>query len=448
MEYKVAIPEGPMAILRTLEQRGYEAYVVGGCVRYALLGREPHDWDIVTDATPTEIIACFDRVIETGLKHGTVTVATGTGQYEVTTFRGDGTYSDGSRPDQVLFTKDIVEDLSHRDFTMNAIAANCKGKIIDPYDGICDIAERLIRCVGDAKARFSEDALRILRALRFSSQFGFDIDPLTAQAIHCCKGYLDYISCERTNKELTGILCGEFAHRILIPYSDVIAEIVPDIAECVDFKQNNPWHCYDVYRHTVEAIRNIEPDPVLRLTMFYHDIGKPKCYTQDENGVGHFHDHAVISADIARSSLTRLRFNNEVINTVTELVEYHDTRLLPSSRFVLRMLNRIGETQFRRLLKVREADVLSQSELNLQHELDIAANVRVILRRVLEKKEAFTLKDLSVNGDDLIETGMSQGAEVGQALNWLLEEVIDGNVMNERDILLQHLSENWSSTLS
>lgn len=355
---EIALPCGASAILHALQSHGFEAYVVGGCVRDSLLGITPKDWDICTSATPQQVKEIFasHRIIETGVQHGTVTIVMQDGQYEVTTFRTDGSYSDHRRPDTVSFTGSISEDLSRRDFTMNAIAYNGSG-LLDFYNGLSDLQSVTISCVGSADARFKEDALRMMRALRFSSVYGFFIEPATAAAIHKNKDLLRLIAAERINGELCKLLCGKNALTVLLEYSDVLAVIIPELAPCIGFDQNNRYHQYTVYDHMMHAVANCKTDSLpVRLALFLHDIGKPLCYTEDENG-GHFHGHAVPSRDIAKTILERLRFDTKTKNEVLELILYHDALIEPTPKTVRRWLNKVGEERLRQLLLVREADI-------------------------------------------------------------------------------------------
>lgn len=432
------LPEGAKHILNTLTEHGFEAYLVGGCVRDILLGTQPNDWDITTNALPSEVKGCFPElpILDTGIKHGTVTILVDGGSYEVTTYRVDGNYSDDRHPDAVTFTSSLEEDLARRDFTINAMAMDISGNLIDPFHGGEDIRKGIIKCVGDPDMRFQEDALRILRALRFASRLGFRVDKNTAAAIMRNKALLANISVERIQKEFVGILCGSLALETMSKFRDVIAEFIPEIRACFDFKQNNPSHCYDVYEHILNSVDSISADPVLKLAMFFHDIGKPLCYTEDDAHIGHFHGHASISRDITKARMKALHFDNETIEAVTQLVKWHDVVFVPASNFVLRMLNKMGEEQFKRLLAVRQADIMAQSRQNYQPRMDKVSNVKLVLKRVLAEQKAFKVKDLAVNGHDLIAAGVKPGPEMGALLNRMLEAVMEGSLANEKDALL------------
>lgn len=358
----INIPSGTKEIISMLEQSGFEAYVVGGCVRDSLLGLVPHDWDICTSATPEEVISCFSlkKVVGTGMKHGTVTVLTEGGGYEVTTFRIDGKYSDCRHPDEVTFTPDIREDLARRDFTMNAMAYNDHTGLIDSFGGKKALLDKEISCVGNPADRFQEDSLRVMRALRFASTYGFSIEENTAMAVHRFASHLNNIAAERIQAELCKLLFGKGVLQVLLDYSDVIASIIPEFTPCIGFNQNNRYHQYTVYDHIAHAVSNYTGDDIsVKVALLFHDIGKPQCYTEDERG-GHFHGHGVPSHDITDAVMRRMRFDNKTMNEVLELVLYHDSVIEPTHKTVRRWLNKIGEERFRQLLQVRMADIKSK----------------------------------------------------------------------------------------
>lgn len=434
---KITLPDGAAVIVSTLQSNGFDAYVVGGCVRDSLLGIRPKDWDICTSAVPTQVEAVFsgNRVLETGIQHGTVTVFMDDGQYEVTTFRTDGAYSDYRRPDTVEFVSDVKEDLSRRDFTMNALAYNQNG-LLDLYDGYSDIQNRVVSCVGKADDRFNEDALRIMRALRFASVYGFSIAKDTRLAIHRNKELLKHIAMERINVELCKLLQGDYSLQILLEYSDVMAVIIPEFEACIGFDQNNRYHQYTVYDHMMHAVSNCRSkDLSVRLTLFLHDIGKPLCYTEDENG-GHFHGHAVPSHDIAEAALDRLRFDNRTKSEVLELVLYHDSVIEPTAKVVRRWLNKIGEERFRQLLFVREADILAHADGTQESRLERCYALPPLLDEVLREKQCFRLKDMNISGEDILALGVPEGKRVGEILKALLDAVIAGDLANEHDVLI------------
>lgn len=445
---RITIPDGAREIIDTLTSAGFEAYVVGGCVRDSLLGLEPHDWDICTSALPSDVMSIFSekRIIGTGMKHGTVTILTDSGGYEVTTFRIDGDYSDHRRPDSVTFTTSLDEDLSRRDFTINAMAYNDAVGLIDPFGGIYSLCNREISCVGSPAHRFEEDALRIMRALRFASTYGFCIEDRTAKAIHLFAPSLNNIAVERIQSELCKLLLGDGALNILLDYSDVIATIIPEIEPCIGFDQNNRYHEYTVYDHIAHAVSNYKgKDISVKVALLLHDIGKPLCYTEDING-GHFHGHAVPSRDIAEAVMNRLRFDNRTKAEVLELVLYHDAVIEPTPKTVRRWLNKIGEHRFSQLLKVRMADILAHSKGTQQSRIERCNALKSLIAEVLEAEQCFSLKDLAIHGNDVLSLGVPEGKIVGNILRHILDMVINGDVPNEIeeqiDIAMQYLTEH------
>lgn len=437
---KIEIPSGANEIIHTLQNNGYEAFLVGGCVRDSILNRPIHDYDITTSATPDEMMEVFKdkRIIETGLQHGTITIVIDREAYECTTYRIDGNYSDNRRPDSVTFTRSLEEDLKRRDFTINAMAYNDEVGLVDPFNGMEDIEYNKIRCVGRPEDRFAEDALRILRAIRFASQLEFVIEPGTDWNISkMCKN-LENISIERINSEFCKIAVSkEFCIQMVL-YHDVFSLFIPEIKDMIGFKQNNPYHTYDVWNHTVYAVEYCESDDlVTRLAVFFHDFGKPHCYQDGEDGVRHFKGHGKVSADMTNEIMKRLRFDNDTREKVVELVYYHDATFEVGKKYVKRWLNKIGEEQFRRLLNVRRADIKAQADMNQETRLQKIDNIGYILDEVLQDDECFSLKDLAVNGKDLIAIGYKSGKEIGEVLNNLLDSVISGEYINEKEKLLE-----------
>lgn len=430
----INIPDAPKQLMKILLDAGYEAYVVGGCVRDFLLGRVPHDWDICTNALPNQMKECFAsyHVIETGLQHGTLTVMVDHVGYEITTYRTDGEYTDHRHPDSVQFVGRLQEDLMRRDFTINAMAADISGKIRDFYDGQFDLEHKWIRCVGDPNKRFMEDPLRILRAMRFQSKLGFVIEQSTEDAMRRYRHLLQYISAERINSELTGILMGD-CYSTLTCFPDVLSVCIPEIKPCIGFQQNNPHHNRDVWEHTLFAISAAPKDLYTRLALLYHDIGKPLCYSF-ESGVGHFYGHAAISKDIAEKSLRGLRYDNQTVKLVTQLVEAHDRTIEPRKPVIRRCLNKMGLEQFLRLLDVKEADYAAQAQLygDRLHKIEILQMTNEILLAQKYQEDCFSLKDLAINGNDLIQLGYKPGKKIGAVLNQLLEMVIDGIMENNK----------------
>lgn len=438
---RYSIPDGALSIIRKLKDNGYQAYLVGGCVRDLLMGREPHDWDICTSALPDQMKECFGRykVIETGLKHGTLTVVLDDQAYEVTTFRMDGAYSDGRHPDNVIFTTNVNWDLARRDFTINAIAMSEEGEIYDPYGGWLDIQSRLIRCVGNPEERFREDALRIMRAARFSCTLGFDIAGKTKQAmIHYeNRGRLADISAERIATELKKMLSGKQPGEVIRPLVSVLCVFWPEFEPCVGFDQRNIYHLYDVWNHTTVAMDAADTnDVIVRLALLLHDIGKPGCFTIDERGRGHFYGHPPVSAAMADDMLRRLKFDNKTRESVVQLIEYHDATLVPSEKHVRRWLNKIGEEQFRRLLSVKIGDARAHNPETSQHFINDVIETRKILEDVLKKEQCFSMKDLAIGGQEILSLGVRQGPEVGRILKELLDRVIEGDLDNDCELLI------------
>lgn len=433
------LPENVRRILSRLEEAGYKAYCVGGAVRDAMLDRMPGDWDVTSNAPPEAVLALFaPDALPTGLKHGTVTVGGGKG-VEVTTFRRDGRYLDNRHPDHVEFTGSLEEDLARRDFTVNAIAMDLRGEIIDPFGGRADLKKRILRAVGEAEKRFEEDALRILRGLRFASKLGFEIENGTAYAIRRCAPLLKNIAPERIQVELTGILCGEYAAETLLAYPDVLGVFMPEILPCVGFDQHSVYHCYDVWEHTAHAVAAVEPLPVLRYTMLLHDLGKPGTFSIDEEGRGHFYGHWRRSVELAEAVLDRLRMDSRSKKMILTLVERHDCPLTFSEKSVRRNLSRYGEELVRLLLEVKRADNLAQAE-DYRDRQALIGQWEDLLGMVLASGTCFSLRQLTVKGGDLTALGL-RGPAVGRALNELLEKVMDEKLPNERGILLEYVKE-------
>jgi len=441
------IPNNAKYIIQTLKSTGHKAYVVGGCVRdsilaqNSLLRKEPHDWDICTSALPEQVLAIFSahKVIETGLKHGTVTVLLDGEGYEVTTFRIDGEYSDSRRPDGVTFTHSVEEDLARRDFTINAMAYD-KETLVDPFSGEQDIKNWTIRCVGNPYERFNEDPLRILRALRFAATLNFVIEDETEKAMFQAKERLNDISVERIQTELVKLLLSDNFTAVtatLLDYKEILAVFMPEIAPSFNFNQNNRYHIYDVWKHIAVSVSHGDADKYVCLALLFHDIGKPACYSEDEKG-GHFHGHPAVSATLADDIMRRLKFDNETSALVRELVFYHDYPFTASPRFVRKMLNRLGEAQFRRLISIRKADLLAHNPEHTGPRLEKTENTRLILEEVLATEQCFSLKDLAVNGRDLIDLGYTPGPALGKKLNELLQIVLDDPTQNIRKELLVH----------
>lgn len=435
---KLEIPDGAQRILQTLNSAGYEAYLVGGCVRDLLRGVKPHDWDICTSALPEETERCFagQRVIETGLKHGTVTVMDEDEPYEITTYRTEGPYSDSRRPDFVRFVPNLEEDLARRDFTMNAIAMDLEGNLRDPFGGVDGIKAELICCVGEPNQRFQEDGLRVMRALRFAAVFGYEIEEQTAQAVHENRTMLDRVAAERINVELCKLLVGQNAGDVLRQYPDVLSQFWPQLRPLVTLEQKNPWHCWGGWEHTIHAVEASPADVILRLTMLLHDIGKPACKSTDENGIDHFYGHPAVSAQLADQMLRALKFDNKTRERVVLLVERHDAQLPPRSQVIRRWLGRLRPEAFFQLLEVKRADSMGQAPEKVQDRLAELDEIKAKAEQILAERQCLTLKDLAVNGRDVIAAGIEPGPEVGRVLNELLEKVVSEEIPNRQNILL------------
>ena len=440
---QIKIPEKPKRIIAELRACGFEAFVVGGCVRNSLMGLTPHDWDICTSAKPDEMLEVF-RDYETigfGMKHGTLVVMVEGEPFEVTTYRVDGEYSDNRHPESVTFTDDLTLDLSRRDFTCNAMAFNEDNGVIDPFGGAEDLKNNLLRCVGDPEKRFREDALRIMRALRFASVYGFDVEESTAKSVHGCKELLNNIAAERIREELTGVLTGKGAGVILERFRDVIAVIMPEISETFDFPQHSLHHCFDVWGHTVHSVDAVESDALLRTVMLLHDIGKPRAHTTDANGFDHFKGHQKISAELGEAILRRLRFPNDFTDNCLSLIIYHDVRYDGSARQIKRLLQKLGEENARRLFKIQRADTAAQSDYRRAEKYASIDLAEKTAGEIISQNSCFRLKDLAVNGSDILALGLAEGRAVGDVLNALLEEVIDEKVPNEKESLLKRAKE-------
>jgi len=434
------LPEAVEEVLARLEGAGYEAWCVGGAVRDLLLGREPGDWDVTTDAEPEAVLALFaPRALPTGLQHGTVTVKGDGHGVEVTTYRRDGAYLDGRHPERVTFTRSLPEDLARRDFTVNAVAMDRRGALADPFGGRADLAEGVLRAVGDPEERFREDALRILRGLRFASRLGFSIAPDTAAALRRCAPLLRRIAPERIRTELTGILCGEHVLEVLLAYPDVLGVFLPEVLPCVGFDQRSVYHCYDVWEHTARAVAAAPPVPEVRYALLLHDLGKPDTFSLGEDGRGHFYGHWRRSAALAADILDRLRFDNQSRQTILTLVERHDCELPLSERSVRRALARYGEGTLRLLLEVKRADNLAQAEPYRDRQ-QLIGQWEDLLALVLEQGACFSLRQLAVRGGDLTGLGL-RGPAVGRALQALLEQVIDEKLPNDRAVLIDYAKE-------
>ena len=437
---KIELPKKVLFIINNLQLHGYEAFAVGGCVRDSILARRPQDWDITTSAKPEEIKKLFRRTIDTGIEHGTVTVLFGKDSFEVTTYRIDGAYEDSRHPKEVQFTNRLEEDLRRRDFTINAMAYNDQVRLVDVFGGMQDLNHHLIRCVGDPEERFSEDALRILRAVRFSAQLNFPIESATADAIRKLAPNLQNISAERIQAELVKLLVSPHPERIRDAYELGLTKVIlPEWDAMEGVAQNTPHHKYDVAEHTLRALKNVKRDKILRLTMLFQDMGKPMMKTTDENGRDHFRGHALVSEELARSIMHRLKFDNETIRTVTKLVCYHDYRVEATPKNVRRAMNRIGVELFPYYLAVRLADVKAQSPYQKREKIENIVEMRRLYQEIIKKQECVTLRQLAVGGRELMDLGMKPGRELGSMLSELLEYVLDDPARNDKEILCAYV---------
>lgn len=434
---QITPPAPVQTALDTLCAAGFEAFIVGGCVRDALRGAEPHDWDCTTNAKPEQICACFRdfHVIETGLKHGTVTVVIAHMPIEITTYRIDGVYADHRRPDSVTFTDSLTDDLARRDFTVNAMAYHPARGLIDPFHGADDLAAGVIRCVGRANDRFDEDGLRILRAMRFASVLDFTIEPDTENAVHTQKTLLHHISAERIDTELTKLLCGKGAERVLQDFADVLFTVLPELEPMHGFDQHNPHHDFDVYTHTLKTVAATPPEPVLRWAALLHDSGKPHCFTVDERG-GHFYGHAQISVEIAKRALKVMKCDRKRYDRVLLLVELHDTVWNGAEKQLKRTVRKIGDEAAEQLLLLHRADVTAQAARHREKRVAEADRMLRMLAELRAAEACMSLKQLQISGKDLLDLGFPQGRGIGETLSALLEAVMDGTLPNEHEALI------------
>lgn len=444
------IPSDAALIIQRLEAAGYEAYAVGGCVRDSLLGRPPKDWDITTSARPEEVKACFPevRTIDTGLQHGTVTLLLGGQPYEVTTYRVDGVYSDCRHPEQVTFTSRLADDLARRDFTICAMAYHPHKGIIDLYGGREDLERGIIRCVGDAQTRFREDALRIFRALRFASVLDFALAPDTAAAVLDCRQLLRNIAPERIRVELDKLLCGPGAGRVLREYPQVLAQWIPEILPACGFEQHSPYHAYDVWEHIVRTVEAAPAEPVLRLTMLFHDIGKPACFTRDAGGRGHFHGHPAVSARMAEEILGRLRYDKHTSRQVLELVRLHDIWLAPDAVRIRKLLHVIGPDLTEKLFAVQCADAAGKAETAAAEQTGRVRAAEKVYAEILRRGDCYTVDSLAISGRELLDMGVPAGPAVGKILNRLLNKVMEGMLENTPESLQRTAEMLWKNMRS
>ena len=437
---KINLPEKVNKIIKALENKGFSAYAVGGCVRDSLLGIDPFDWDITTDALPYQVKEIFPKTFDTGLKHGTVSVLIDKDIFEVTTFRCDGEYLDNRHPESVSFTKSIEDDLSRRDFTVNALAYSDSAGLIDCFGGICDLKNKIIRCVGDADKRFNEDSLRILRAVRFSAQKNFEIEENTKLSIIKNAELVKNLSVERVISEITKIILSDpFKIKDLYDLG-ILKHIMPEMCLCFENEQNIKWHIYDVGMHSLNVVKNLENKPYLRFAGLMHDWGKPYTRGKNEEGEDTFRNHAKKSVEIAEEFLKRYKFSNSDKDKILRLIKYHDREIIPEKKYVKRAINDVGEYIFLDLINLKRADCLSQNLELTSPRLLIYEKYEEIYNEIIMGNEAISVKSLEINGKDLINLGF-KGKEIGDTLNFLLNKVIDNPELNKKETLLKIVRE-------
>ena len=441
---KIQLPEKVNTIIQTLQEHGYEAYAVGGCVRDSLLGREPGDWDITTSASPEETKKLFARTVDTGIEHGTVTVLLGKEGFEVTTYRIAGKYEDSRHPTEVIFTRNLREDLLRRDFTINAMAYNDTEGIVDIFGGMDDLKRKIIRCVGNARERFGEDALRIMRGVRFAAQLGFSLEKGTKEAMTELAPTLEKISAERIQTELVKLLVSDSPELIREAYHlGITAVILPEFDEMMRTGQETKYHRYDVGEHTVQAVCNVPPDKVLRLTMLLHDVAKPEMKTVDADGTAHFKGHDIRGEQKAKEILRRLKFDNDTIHKVTKLVRWHDYRMPAEKKNVRKAMSKISAELFPMYLLVKRADILAHSMYRREEELENLSGLQKCYEEIVADHECVSLKQLAVTGTDLIGIGMKPGKQIGEVLNELLRIVLEYPEFNNKEHLLRFVQNRF-----
>lgn len=441
---KIQLPEKVNTIIQTLQAHGYEAYAVGGCVRDSLLGRVPGDWDITTSASPQETKELFARTVDTGIQHGTVTVLLGKEGFEVTTYRIDGKYEDSRHPTEVIFTRNLREDLLRRDFTINAMAYNDTEGIVDIFGGMDDLKRKVIRCVGNAEERFGEDALRIMRGVRFAAQLGFSLEEETKAAMAKLAPTLEKISAERIQTELVKLLVSDSPELIREAYHlGITAVILPEFDEMMRTGQETKYHMYDVGEHTIQAVCNVPPDKVLRLTMLLHDVAKPEMKTVDADGTAHFKGHDIRGEQKAKEILRRLKFDNDTIHRVTKLVRWHDYRMPAEKRSVRKAMSKITTELFPMYLLVKKADILAHSMYRREEELENLSGLQKCYEEIMVDNECVSLKQLAVTGTDLIGIGMKPGKQIGEVLNELLRIVLEYPELNNKEHLLRFVQNRF-----
>lgn len=444
---RIKLPEHVKTIIDTLMDCGHEAYAVGGCVRDSILGKSPADWDITTSARPEEIKAIFPRTVDTGIAHGTVTVLMEKSGYEVTTYRVDGEYEDARHPKEVHFTANLLEDLKRRDFTINAMAYNEREGLVDVFDGMGDLKRHLVRCVGDAKERFCEDALRMLRAVRFCAQLGFSMEKRTREAICALSPAIGKVSAERIAVELVKLLVSDHPQMIRQVYETGLSAVfLPELDDMMQTDQHCKHHCYTVGEHTITALQWVRPDKVIRLAVLLHDVAKPVTKSADERGWDHFYGHEEAGARMTKEILRRLKFDNDTIRKTSALVAAHDNRPAANPGSVRRALVRIGTDAFPDLFEVKRADVMAQGCYCRKEKLREISDFERLYREIMEERQCLHIRDLEIDGRDLIALGMKQGAQIGTMLKDLLEWVLEDPKRNERTMLLAEAEKRLPKT--
>lgn len=439
----ISLPEDVKYILDIIIKAGYEAFAVGGCIRDHLLSREPNDYDITTSARPEEIKKLFRRTVDTGIKHGTVTVLLKDKSYEVTTYRIDGKYEDNRHPSSVSFTDSLKEDLLRRDFTINAMAYNDIQGLMDPFGGQQDLKDKRIRCVGVPRERFSEDALRIMRAVRFSAQLGYEIEEETLRAMKELAPNLKDVSAERIQVELVKLVTSDHPEKLVVAYEQgLTAVFLPEFDRIMETSQNHPHHAYSVGIHTIKAMQNVRNDKDLRLAMLFHDMGKPLARTVGEDGYDHFRGHPEFSEKVALEVLRRLKFDNDTIKTVSRLAAMHDYKMEISKKAVRHAMNKMGEGMLPLILEIKHADTLAQSEYKREEKLEWIENIGKLYREIVDENEGIYIKDLVISGKDLLELGYPGNQRLGEELNRLLDMVLEDPSLNNREFLLKSAKED------
>lgn len=435
---EIIYPDSVGYIIERLNDEGFEAFIVGGCVRDSILGMTPSDWDITTNAQPEDIKRIFSKTYDTGIRHGTVSVAVDGDIFEVTTYRIDGTYSDSRRPDNVSFTSSLREDLARRDFTVNAMAYNPKTGLIDYFDGLKDINQKSIKAVGNPEIRFLEDALRMLRAIRFTAQLGFTIEKGTFDAISKNAGSIRNISKERIREEVSKMLLSSNPSCFNLLYTTgLLSNIIPEFIPCYSTEQNNPYHVYNVADHIIRTVESVPNTMILRWTMLLHDIGKPSRKTTDEKGIDHFYGHPEVSVEMADSILNNLRFDKASVKKILTLIKYHDMDLFDTEISVKKAINTVGEELFLSLLEVQRADAMGQNPNYLDKRLKTFDNIKSIYLEIKEKHQCINISDLAINGNDLISLGMKPGKEIKHVLCKLFDQVLENPDLNEKEKLIE-----------